>query len=435
MSTSVPVPPPPSPDADPWYRGVSAYQWTVLLLASAGWVFDIYEGQIFNITRNQMLGELLADPAKDAATLNAEIKFYGDVFLAIFLIGGAVGGILFGVLADRLGRRPMLIATILMYSLFSGLTYFAENLWQVGVLRFLVAVGTGGEWSVAAALVAEVFPAKARAQAGSIFHATSILGTWMAALVGMGVGGDWRVAYLIGILPAVLVLWIRWAVKEPKVLHASPAPGDRSRLAELVTDPLWRRRAILGLLLASVGLGTFWGVTIAGQDLARTLLVESGVSPETAEADAKFAYGVLQTAGGGLGLLAFGPLAVRLGRRRAFIGIQLVALVIVPLTAYLPAAYWQLLILLPLYGFFTLGMHAGFAIYFPELFPARLRATGSGFCFNGGRLVAAPVLLFSGWLKSEIELRLAVTLLSGLFVVGIVLVLLLPETKGQPLPE
>ena len=145
----------------------------------------------------------------------------------------------------------------------------------------------------------------------------------------------------------------------------------------------------------------------------------------------------MQATGGGLGLLAFGPLAVRFGRRRTFIGMQLAAVVIVPITCYLPREYWQLLLLLPLFGFFTLGMHAGFAVYFPELFPTRLRATGAGLCFNGGRLAAASVLIFSGWLKSlpGMDLRLAVTLLSGLFLVGIVIVLFLPETKGQPLPE
>lgn len=112
-------------------------------------------------------------------------------------------------------------------------------------------------------------------------------------------------------------------------------------------------------------------------------------------------------------------------------------LLIVPFTCYLPSAPWQLWVTLPIFGFLTLGIHAGYAIYFPELFPTRLRATGAGFCFNGGRLVAAGVLIFSGWLKQQpgIDLSLAVTLLSSLTLVGIVLVYFLPETRGQPLPE
>ncbi len=426
---------PPNDEGLPWYRGVTGYQWFVLAVASAGWVFDIYEGQIFNITRDQLLAEVLRVPPG-----HAEIKYYGDVFLGIFLVGGALGGVVFGTLADRYGRKPMLSATILMYSVFSGLTYFATERWQVAALRFLVAVGTGGEWSVGAALVAEVFPPRARAHAGAIFHASSIMGTWLAALAGLAVGAEWRYAYLIGVLPAVLILLVRARMEEPEAWSAKHAAGvvtAGGSLAELLARPTWRFRAVVGLLFAATGLGTFWGVTIAGQDLTRELLVANGVPLAEAREDAKFAYGIVQATGGGMGLLAFGPLAVRWGRRRAFIAMQLAALLVVPFTCYVPATYWQMLLVLPIYGFFTLGIHAGFAIYFPELFPTRLRATGAGFCFNGGRLVAASVLVFSGWLKTVegVDLRLAVTLLNGLSLLGIALVCLLPETKGQPLPE
>jgi MFS family permease len=146
---------------------------------------------------------------------------------------------------------------------------------------------------------------------------------------------------------------------------------------------------------------------------------------------------VVQVAGAAVGMLAFGPLSARLGRKRVFVLYQLGALVIVPVTCYAPSSYGQLLVLLPLYGAFTLGMHAGFAVYFPELFPHHLRSTGAGFCFNGGRLLAAPMLVFSGWLKSlpGMDLRLAVTLLGLLFLPGILIVFFLPETKGRPLPE
>jgi len=176
-------------------------------------------------------------------------------------------------------------------------------------------------------------------------------------------------------------------------------------------------------------------VTVAGQDLAAEVLKQGGASDEAAAKWAKFAYGIVQTAGGGLGLLAFGPLAVRLGRRRAFALVQIGSLVIVPVTCYLPTSYWQLLILLPVLGFFTLSMHAGFAVYFPELFPTHLRATGTGFCFNGGRLAAAPMLVFSGWLKARMDLRLAVSLLGLVFIPGLIILCFLPETKDQPLPE
>jgi MFS family permease len=423
-------PPVSGADSSPWYRGVTAYQWLVLFLASAGWVFDVYEGQIFNLTRDHLLRDVLPP-----GSTRQDVHDYGDKLLGVFLAGGAVGGIAFGFLADRWGRRPTLVVTILVYSLFSGLTYFARELWQVGVLRFLVAAGVGGEWSVAAALVAEVFPSRARAQASSIFHASSVLGTWLATLAALAVDTEWRLVYLLGVLPALLIVAVRSGISEPKAwVHAGGSAGS---MWELLADPRWLTRAVGGLLLAAVGLGTFWGVTVAGQDLTKELLGRQGVAPDEADRFARFAYGIVQTAGGGLGLLAFGPLSVRWGRRGTFIVLQLAALAVVPVTCYAPREYWQMLLLLPLYGFFTLGIHAGYAVYFPELFPTRLRATGAGFCFNGGRVVAASALVFSGWLKGRpgMDLRLAVTLLSGLFLFGILLAWLLPETKGQPLPE
>lgn len=421
-----------------WYHGVTRYQWLVLVIASAGWVFDAYEGQVFNITRNDLLTDIMQAP-HDAP----EVRRYGDVFLGVFLAGGALGGILFGSLADRWGRKPVMVATILFYSVFAGLTYFATSLVHVGVLRFLVAMGVGGEWAVAATLVAEVFPKHARAHASGIFHATSCLGTWLAAAAGLAVGVQWRYAYLVSVLPALLVLWVWSSVKEPESWTAArdkAAVGTGGKLGsfrELFFHPRWGPRAVLGMVLAAVGLGTFWSVTVAGQDLALDMLRRNGVTGPEAAARAKFAYGVIETIGMGLGLLSFGPLCVRLGRRRTFILMQLLSLVIVPVTCYLPTTYNQLLLLLPLLGFATLSIHAGYAIYFPELFPNHLRSTGAGFCFNAGRLAASPVLIFSGSLKAlpGVDLRLAITLMSLLFVIGIVVVLFLPETKDQPLPE
>ncbi len=417
----------------PWYAGVTRYEWLVLAIASAGWIFDAFEGQIFNITRQQMLTDLLATRGDEAT-----VKWWGDVFLAIFLVGGTIGGVFFGSLADRFGRKPTMVLTILLYSVFSGLTAFATELWHVAVLRFLVALGVGGEWAVAAALVAEVFPSRARAHASGIFHATSVLSTWLAALAGLMVGVHWRWAYLVSVAPALLVLWVRRSVDEPRTWRK--ADQEQKRLGsfrELFGHRRWAMAAIFGLLLAAIGLGTFWGVTVAGQDLTRELLARNGVPSDEANQKAKFAYGIVQAAGGGLGMFCFGPLAVRLGRKPTFALMLLGAMAIVPMTCYLPQTYMQMLAILPVYGFFTLSIHAGFAIYFPELFPDHLRATGSGVCFNGGRLLAAPILWFSGVLKAwpGMDLRSAVCLLSLLFGLGLVVLIFLPETKGKPLPE
>lgn len=413
-----------------WYSGISGYQWLVLAIASAGWVFDVYESQIFNLTRGDLLNDLL-DGDK------AQVKKWGEWMLAVFLAGGTTGGLIFGSLADRFGRGPIMVVTILIYSIFSGLTYFVGDIYQLIALRFLVSVGIGGEWAVAAALVAEVFPSKARSQASAIFHGSSVLGTWIAALAALAVGKEWRYAFLLGVLPSILVLIVRASIKEPEAWKQKKADSNAKMgsFADLLLNPQWNKRAFFGMLLAAVGLGTFWSVTIAGQNIVEQFLLRQGSAQDSASANAKFAYGIVQAAGGGIGLLAFGPIAAWLGRRPAFAAFHLLGLLIVPVVCFLPQQYWQLLVLLPVYGFLTMGMHSGYAIYFPELFPTHLRATGTSFCFNGGRLAAVPILLYSGKLKQTegLDLRYAICGLALIYLVGFVLIWFLPETNRKEL--
>ena len=420
--------------ARPWHEGITRYQWLVLAVASLGWIFDAFEGQLYNITRADMLPDLLRVPGSDPL-----VKLWGERFLGVYLIGGTVGGWLFSSMADKLGRKPVMALTILCYSIFSGFNAFATEMWHVGVLRFLVAMGVGGEWAVGAALVAEVFPSRARARAGGMFHASSVAGLWMAAGAGLAVGTHWRWAYLIGIVPALLVLWVRVTVKEPEAwTHAKATKAGRmGSFTELLGDSRWRSRAIFGALLAMVGLATFWGVVIAGQDLAADLLQRLG--DPAAASKSKIAFGYIQTTGAGLGMLAFGPLSMRLGRKRTFVLMHLCALVMTPVVCWVPSyfsSYAVLLCLLPIFGFFAQGIHAGYAVYFPELFPTHLRATGAGFCFNTGRILAAPVLIWiSGGMKHLLDLRLAITYLALLFLLGLVFLRFLPETRGTDLPE
>lgn len=414
-----------------WYSGVTRYQWLVLLVASLGWVFDAFEGQLFNLTRGAMLSDILGVQPGDP-----EAKKWGDIFLGIFLAGGTFGGLLFGSLGDKWGRKPVMVLTILFYSIFSGLTYFATDLWHVGVLRFLVAMGVGGEWAVAAALVAEVFPKHARTHAGGIFHATGVLGTWIAALTAMGVENEWRIAYLIGILPALLTLWIRASIKEPEKWQEAKEEGKRmGSYADLFGDARWRARALLGMTLAAVGLGTFWGVCVATQDLTRELLLSLDYKPADADQKSKFAYGIIQVTGALFGQLSFGPLCARLGRKRTFALMHVLSFIMVLVVCYLPRSHMQMLLLLPLFGFVTLSIHSGYAIYFPELFPSHLRSTGASFCFNAGRLIAAPVLILSGYVKTVTSLPNAIAMLGGLFLLGLLVLAYLPETKGEDLPE
>lgn len=429
----------------PWHAVITPYQWLVFAIASAGWVFDVYEGQLFTIFKTPALADVLglaASAVGPGSPAGKVIDWYANVGFAMFLVGGAVGGLAFGMLGDRIGRVRVMSLTILTYSIFSALTYFAQTAWQINVLRFLVAMGTGGEWAIAAALVAESFPSRARPFASGTFHALSVVGVALAALTGMALKGQgaWRFGFVMGVLPALLILWIRLTLKEPEGWeHARQKAGAGQRmgdLRELLGDPRWRWRALLGLALASVGLGTYWGIFAWSNDLVREVLNAQNVrDPAVVAERSSFVYFLMNMTGGLLGLLSFAPLAAWLGRRVAFVIFHVAALVLAPATFLGAQTYGQTLWMLPLMGFFVVGMHAGYAIYFPELFPTRLRATGSSFCFNVGRLLSAVMILVRGWLGSELGLRWAVVAMSSLFLVGLLLLWRAPETRGRSLPE
>ena len=461
-------------DNRPWYSGIATYQWLVLAIAAAGWAFDQYESQVFTLTKDHVLRDV------GGVVQAVDVNSWTDYLYAIFLVGSATGGLLAGTLADRFGRRPLLVATILFYSLFAGLMYLVTDLWHVCVIRFLVAMGIGGEWAVGASLVAETFPQRARAVSSGIFHSSSVLGIWAATCVGIFVGDQWRVAYLIGILPALLTFVVLSRMKEPEKWQEKAVELEEEKevkrlgsFKELLGTPKWRRRALLGCALAAVGLATFWGVMVAGRDLIRDVLVRNVIaqtgfapgSPELEQAikDAgvssktTFAYGFVQIGGAGIGMLLFGPISTRIGRRAAFFWFHVLAFAIVPVACFVPQTYWQLLVIMPVFGFIVQAFHAGYAIYFPELFPTHLRATGASFCFNGGRFGTVPVMLLSALFKKGvdwhgsmtlggwnlglslqgpgIDLRWAVTWMGTLYLVGAVIILFLPETKGQELPE
>jgi MFS family permease len=440
---------------DRWYAGVTRYQWLVLAIASLGWVFDVFEGQIFVASMNEAMPELLPSGAS-----KGDIPFYRDVTLAMFLVGGAAGGVLFGLLSDRIGRTRTMVLTILVYSLFTCLSAFAQIWWHMAVFRFLVALGTGGEWAVASAFVAEVFPTRARAWSLAIFHASSVLGALLAVAAGAFIVPllGWRWGFALGALPAVMTIWIRRSLREPdawvRSRAAQTAAGERTSIADLFRGAL-TRRTLVGVALATVGLATYWGTHIYGKDALqraegwRTIYVARDAP--LAEWQAAFNAAppelrvslkrsemlgmLLVTVGGGAGLVAFGPLSEWLGRRGAFLAFQIAGLAAALVLFRMLTSVETIALFLPVFGFLTLGMHAGYAVYFPELFPTRLRSTGAGFCFNVGRFTAAPVLFLSGWFQSAAGLSLAdaASLLSLLFLAGAGLSLFAPETKGKPL--
>ena len=451
-----------------WYEGITRHQWTVLVIASLGWVFDTFEGQVYVSSMNEAMPGLLPGlEGIGTAERSGRLAYFNNIAFGAFLLGGAAGGIGFGILGDRIGRVRTLMLTIATYSAFTFLSAFSTEWWHLVGFRFLVATGVGGEWAVAATLVAEAFPKRARAWSLAIFHASSVLGSWLAIAVGAFIvagrefalpwSGDaavesWRVGFAAGAVPALLILVIRWKLRDDAAASGRSSSRQRVRtgLVGELFGPELRRRTLVGISLATVGLATFWGVHIYGKDLLRfeieaQLSGESGGVTVDALDDDQFAAlkrwemlgMLLVTTGGGTGLLAFGPLAEALGRRRAFVLYHLAGLAVAVGVFQLVDSATALLIALPVFGFFTLGMHAGYAVYFPELFPTRVRSTGAGLCFNTARLLAAPVLFASGWLQREagMTLRGSASLLSLLFLFGAAVIVAGPETKGTDLPD
>jgi len=423
------------PGTEKWYTGVSRYQWLVLAIASAGWVFDVFEGQLFGVYKTPAMAEVLGVEPGDSS-----IDRYANYAFASFLVGGALGGLVFGVLADRIGRRSTMIVSILVYSLFTGLHYFATTWWHIAILRFFVAMGVGGEWAIAASLVAEVFPKKARAAASGIFHASSVLGVVFAAICKLLLDvTQWRVAFLIGLLPAILVLWVRSSVRESdRWEHSGGKETGHKRgqgdLSELIGDRRLLSRALLGLLLASIGLASYWATVPWSLELVGDVLGDTATDVEKKNA-ASWAFILMNVTGALAGLLLFAPISTRIGRRGAFALYHIGALVFVPVTFLLPMSHFETVTLLCVMAFFVVGMHAGYAIYFPELFPTRLRATGASFCFNLGRLISAALLLVRGELREAFGMRYAVSVMAVLFAVGLVVLWFAPETRDTELED
>jgi MFS family permease len=448
----------------PWWKLLNRYHWFVLIVAALGWLFDCLDQQLFNLARVPAMKELLAQPG--AAANPGDVAKYGGYATSIFLIGWAVGGLFFGVLGDRIGRAKTMMITILAYSLFTGLSAFSKGWFDFAVYRFLTGLGVGGEFAVGVALVAEAMPDRARPYALGLLQALSAVGNVTAALISMGFGrleetgvigvaggwAAWRWMFVVGAVPALLALVIRARLKEPARWVAAKAvkrekTGWFFEYGQLFGDPRWRRNAIIGVLLATTGVIGLWGIGFFAIDLQRSVFTKvftaQGIDPAQIPGKVTFWAGVTSmvlNAGAFLGMIAFSKITQQIGRRRAF------AIAFITGALSTMAVFWFFnrisdLWLIFLMGFFLLALFGGYAIYFPELFPTRLRSTGVSFCYNVGRLVAAfgPALL--GLLTSEVfkdkpePMRYAGVAMCAIFVVGLLVLPFAPETKDKPLPE
>ena len=421
-------------NGQPWHHGVTRYQWLVLFVAWLGWVFDAMDATIYAIVLHPALHELL-QTSPSTPVSPEQIGWYGGIIFSIFLIGWAIGGITFGILADRFGRTKVLIATIIIYAVFTGAAALAETWWHLAIYRFLTALGIGGEWAAGAAIVAETWPEEKRAKAAGILQSAWAVGFFLAALFNLTLKETygWRGLFLIGILPAFVALLVRWWVKEPeRWTHAHQQPA--LPLSAIFEGKL-RRSTVVGSALAFVAVFGLWGSTNWAPTLVRELPDLKGSDPATLTKYVSYSIMALN-AGAIFGYLGFGPLADRFGRRPVFAFMCLGSFVMLPVTYLAPSSYSGVLMLLPILGFFNNGIFSGFPIYLPELYPTQLRATGAGFCFNAGRILASAAPLLTGWLVTTLgTFGRAASTVALIYLVGLAVLFFAPETKGQRLPD
>jgi MFS family permease len=401
--------------------------------------------RLFVLARESALRELLGNDA----SAQAAIRTYTGYATTSMILGWATGGIFFGMMSDKVGRVKTMVATLLVYSGFTGLSGLATSWFDFTIYRFLVGLGVGGMFGAATTLVAESVPGGFRTVALGALQALSALGNIIGSLISLrvppgadGLFGDWagwRVLFFIGVLPALLVVPIMFFLREPESwvqARAEAAAGAQRRRVgsplELFRDRRWRRNTIVGVFLGLSGMIGLWGIGFFSPELISTAL--AGESQATV--DRVRGWGTaLQDVGAFLGMTLFTMAASLINRRVAFFGAFVLGMVV---TMFVFSslktagdAYWML----PMMGFAQLSVFAGYSIYFPELFPTRLRGTGVGFCYNTVRYLAAPAPILFGYLATLMSFRTAAIFMSTIYLAGMVALLWAPETKGKGLPE
>jgi len=416
--------------ASPW-RQVTGYQWLVLVVAWLGWVFDSMDATIYALVMTPALKELLGRQGS-----SENIGWYGGIIFAIFVVGWALGGVIFGIAADYIGRARTLVITILIYAVFTGLAAFSHSWWELAIYRFLTALGIGGEWAAGATLVAEVWPESLRVKGAGLLQSAWGAGYFVAAAVYLLLSSySWRVMFIVGLAPALVALLVRLKVREPErwveVRRGEAAGGPRRlTLAELFT-PQMRRDTLVGTALAFIAVFGLWGATTWTPSLIHELLAPRGLDQVSTIRLVSYATMSLNL-GAIVGYLAFAPLAEWLGRRGAFLLMLLGSAAMLPVTFLLPSSYSTAVLLLPALGFFSNGIFSGFPVYLPEIFPTRIRATGAGFCFNAGRVLAAAGPFLTGTLVVYLgTFARAASSIALIYLLGTIVLLFARETKGK----
>jgi len=411
--------------------------WISFASACLAWMFDAMDLTLFTLVMVPSVSDLIgsSDPGQVAST--------GALIVAGKLLAWGLAGIAFGVVADRIGRAKTMMITVVIYSVFTGLSALAQTWWDLLILQALAGAGIGGEWAAGAALVAETWPERTRQRALVAMQMSFAGGFFLAGLLNSLVGpAGWRWIFAAGALPAVLALFVRWFVKEPDRWIAvraqsrascdpgSPATAKRTFVA--IFAPSLRRRTVVGVCITAAMMIGAWGTTTLVPIWIHQLVGRH----DTAAIAATGKAFMLANVGAVLGFLSVMWLNDALGRRWTYGLVVLGCIATSVFTFTRIETIAALVRFMPLYGFFAIGGFGTFAAYLPELFPTRIRATGQGFCWNMGRVFTAVGPLVSGMLVAVLgSVPMAALVVTGSYLIGLVAIWFGPETRGLPLPD
>ena len=434
----------------PWYRLLDRRQWATLGAANLGWLFDGYETYALILTVGVALHQLLT-PAHYAS-----IPFYAGVTIAVTLLGWGVGGVVGGVLADYIGRKRMMIYAILAYSLVTGLTALSWSWTSFLILRFITGLAIGSEWGTGTAMMAEMWPDHARGKGAGLMQCGLGIGFFVASAVWYFVSahgpGAWRYMFVLGIIPALVTLWIRRGISEPELwtatdrrrraaLRARAAGGTidakaerltRFTLVELFADPRGRRLTIVALLMSLTTTLGWWGISTWVPPYVASIAAKSGLPAPQWASLAGMAYNI----GAIAGYIGLGFFADRWGRRPVTMVYFGLSLILTPVLFLWTHDLNLVLFVCVINGFFTLGQYTWIATWLPEVYPTRVRATAVAFGFNVPRFVAFLGPLVAGTLITRLGgYGVAATVVSSIYVLGFCAAPFFPETRGKPLPQ
>ena len=405
--------------------------------AWSGWMLDGMDSVIYALVLAPALIELLPRSGMEATP--ARVGFVGSVLFAVFLVGWGFS-FLWGPIADRFGRTRALAATIIMYSVFTGLAAFSTNVWQLALFRFLSGIGVGGEWAMAGTFVAESWPEDRRKMGAGYLQTGYYFGFFVAAALNFTVGArfGWRAMFLCGFAPVVVSLYTLSRVKEPPRWKARAAEAKRAHPLAEIFSPRYRRRTIVNSALLTVAIIGLWAGAVYEPAAVTMLAKKAGITGPATARMVSVATAVLSL-GTILGCICLPIFAERWGRKRTVAAYFAGMMVTIPLAFgwafYLENGLVPFITILFFMGF-SGGSFAAFSLWLPEQYDTRVRATAFAFTTSVGRFVGAGVnFLLGGMVLRMGTLGIPVALTAIAFGIGILIIPLAIETTGQPLPE